>query len=526
MVELVFVTSNNEKLAHIRYLSREYDVFISKQKYYGKGYNEPRVRDRKELFEKSIQDARRRLFKNISSDDKIFFIEDTSVNIPALAEVDEEFPGLEIKYWMKQNNFYSLDTQLKNVNNNRRAIVRSDVALVLPRNIEKSLHEPNQIFTSQIEGTITEEEISITSQPYFCWLNDKTFNKWFIPNSCQLPLSALPISIADKFDFRKGSISNMLRFLEKLGIIKKKSTYAYNNIQLSFLLSPIFIITGPTCAGKTTIAEYLVNEFNYYHLEASDFMHNTYREHHGTNSTILIGDFAERALLVDPGVVVDQINRNIKQHPGIPKVITGLRSPSEIDEFVKKYDKEFPVEIVYVEASFDNRFNRNRKRNRDKINIIKDKFVQLDEQQQRMGLGNILSIYRDCVIENNSTKNNYYSAFLSKYGEKISRHPDINIQIKKNDYKNIGQGLEDVIILALSREGNSKYYTTTQIAHLIKKQFPDSSKNKNNISRYFNQNYYAYYDVIREKGKNMYRLSQTGLSKAHLLETMFNRKDK
>lgn len=525
MNELVFITSSNEKLAHVRYLSREYDIFISKQKNYGVGYNEPRVRDRMELFDKSISDARQRWLKNVSGgEDKFFFIEDTSVHIPALAEGNDEFPGLDIKYWMKENDFYSIDNKLKNAGNDRTAIVRSDVALVFSKNLEKEIGIPYKIFTSSVKGKITDQEINITAQPYFCWLNDKTFNKWFIPEDCPFPLSALPISIADKYDFRRESILQMLLFLEKYKFLKKKRIRSTPNIQLSFFITPIFIITGPTCAGKTTIAEYLLNKFNYFHLEASDFMYTRYREHHGTNSTVAIGDFAERALMVDPGIVVDQINRTLKQNPAIPKVITGLRSPIEIEEFFKKYDNEFPVEIVYIDASFENRYKRNQIRNRDHIKISQNDFKHLDEQQLRMGLDKIKLKYGYNTIENNTTKRDYYKSFMGRYGDRIVEQTDNNFHVQKTESIDIEKSLEDIIILTLFKSDHKIYFTTTQIAHLIGELFPKSIKNKNNISRYFNQNYYAYYDVIKEKGKNRYRLSQTGLSKAKLLELKSERK--
>ena len=517
MNEIIFVTSNNEKLAHVRYISRKYDIFISKQKFYGIGYTEPRVRDREELFEKSIKDARERFQKNIANaEDKFFFIEDTSVHIPALAKGDEEFPGVDIKYWMKKNDFYSINEQLKRAGNNRRAIVRSDVALIFSKSLENELNMPYKIFTSQVEGRITDEEINIKTQPYYCWLNDTTFNKWFIPDSCLLPLSALPISKADEFDFRKDSILAMLKFLENHDEIRLKSLHSAPNIQLSLFLPPIFIISGPTCAGKTTIAEFLLKEYKYYHLEASDFMYVRYHEHHGNNSSIKISDFAERALKVDARIVVDQLNRNLKQNTGIPKVITGLRSPLEIEEFVKKYDNEYPIEIVCIEASFNNRFNRTKIRNRDRILVSQEEFKLLDEQQLRMGLEEILTTYSDSIIENNFTKADYYRSFVNKYEDRISSKKEL--KKKKLDLQNSPRGLEDIIILTLFKAKVDVYFTTTQISHLIQKYFPSIIKNKNNISRYFNQNYYPYYDLIREKGKNKYRLSQTGISRANYLK--------
>src|SRR5258706_10070499 len=110
MFEIVFITSNNEKLAHARYLCRNYDVFISKQKQYGIGYNEPRVPEKNKLLEESFKDAYQRWKKSVSNpDEKFFFIEDTSVSILALSTDEVEVPGTDIKYWMKENDFSKVD---------------------------------------------------------------------------------------------------------------------------------------------------------------------------------------------------------------------------------------------------------------------------------------------------------------------------------------------------------------------------------------------------------------------------------
>src|SRR5689334_9472668 len=114
MLEVIFLTSNNVKLAHARYLCREYTIEISKQKYYGISYEEPRIQDRALLLQQSIADAEERLRKySPRRKDQFFFIEDTSLIIHSLSE-NGEFPGVEVKYWMKENDFASIDKALKN----------------------------------------------------------------------------------------------------------------------------------------------------------------------------------------------------------------------------------------------------------------------------------------------------------------------------------------------------------------------------------------------------------------------------
>lgn len=53
-----------------------------------------------------------------------------------------------------------------------------------------------------------------------------------------------------------------------------------------------------------------------------------------------------------------------------------------------------------------------------------------------------------------------------------------------------------------------------EVSHLINNTFKGVTKNKNNISRYFNQAYYPYYEIKKENGKNKYKLSPTGYSEA------------
>src|SRR3989338_9817 len=156
MFKLYFLTSSSIKLLHARYLSREYDVDILPKRYYGVAYSEPRIHDRSELLEKSIEDAKKRWIKNASSPrDKFFFIEDTSVIIHALSK-DRDFPGADIKYWMKDNDFNSVDEMLKENNNDRSVTVRSDIILYLPKSIQELEGAEYKSFTSSTSGRITE----------------------------------------------------------------------------------------------------------------------------------------------------------------------------------------------------------------------------------------------------------------------------------------------------------------------------------------------------------------------------------
>ena len=69
-------------------------------------------------------------------------------------------------------------------------------------------------------------------------------------------------------------------------------------------------------------------------------------------------------------------------------------------------------------------------------------------------------------------------------------------------------------ILGVWRNDEARqFYTTTEIAGLIAKTFLTiRPKHKDNISRYFNQDFYAYYEIAADPlgTTRKYRLSNTG----------------
>lgn len=521
MPEIIFITSNIAKLAHARHLCRDYAISISKQKYYGIGYIEPRIHDRKKLIEQSIEDVIRRCRKYMTcAEGKFFFIEDTSVIIHALSK-DREYPGVDIKYWMQENNFASVDKQLKTLGNDRRATVRSDLVLILPRYAQRQIDtiDTYKIFTSSVTGSIVDKEMEIETQPLYPWLSGNTFNKWFVPNGCKNPISTLPIEIADQYDFRAGAFKEMLHFLEQHKFIQKKRKQKELSYQTGLDFKPtIFIVCGPTCAGKTTLAIHLMKTYRYYHIEASDFMYLSYYERHGVCSTVKIGDFAEQALSNNPSIVVDQIMKNIHKLGDIPIIITGFRSPSEIISFKKQYKGALNIEVIFVDADQTKRYLRSQLRNRRDSQNDRETFNKDDQQQENMGLSKLRQELVLNTIENNDSIEDYIETFKKRYSKQLS---GLKYATNTDSISSLKpRRLEDEIILVLAEKFESgKYYTTTEIVHLINNTFDysESPKSKNNVSRYFNQYFYPYYEINLDGGKRYYRLSQTGLGRAHWL---------
>lgn len=499
---------------HARHLCRDYDVLVSPQRHYGVGYHEPQIEDREKLLEESIKDAMERWFKNISSPhNKIFFIEDTSVIIKALSK-EKEVPGVDIKYWMKEHDFSSIDKMLKEAGSDRRVEVRSDLILCLPqKNVAGKREYITHRFTSSTVGFITSQEYAFETNLLYPWLDNKSFNKWFIPDSCDRPISMLPISEADKYDFRAGAFKKMLAFLENKSLINRKRKKTTGTLHLTLQKKPLFIVCGLPCSGKTTLGIHLACNCGYYHIEASDFMHLSYYQRHGS-STSDLGSFAALALKEMPSIVVDQIIAHIDEIGDLPLIITGFRSLREIETFKENYSGSHSIEVIYIDADQQKRFERNVNRGRhDKVST-RDDFTIRDEQQLKMGLMQIKLELKDKTITNNGTVQEYLDSVMLKY--KLNRESNRSISYRTLNLKK--PRLENAILLSLVSQLNNQdeYLTTTEIAHLVNKVF-DGDKtetNKNNVSRYFNQDFYPYYEIKTEKGKNKFRLSQTGISKA------------
>ncbi len=520
----MFLTSNRTKLQHARYFCRNYNMKIVEKNQYGVAYEEPLTSDRDKLFKESIEDAKKRLFKQTKWKDvkysrenkltlnRLFFLEDTSVKIHALSSDIDEIPGTEIKYWMREHDFSSLDKVLKERGNDRKVTIRSDIGLYLPPKLRETIDEDYVRFSSSVQGTITEKEYSFKTNELYPWLDNKSFNRWFIPEGYKVPISMLPEKDASKHDFRAKAFEDMLEFLEKKHIISKKGAVIKDVMQgvLPFLKAPVFLVCGLPCAGKTTIGDFLSKNYGYYHIEASDFMRLSYYERHGLGSTVLVHDFAEKALMDTPTIVVDQIFSHIDGINDFPVIITGFRSDKELELFLERYKQVRTTHAIFINAESKKRYKRSLIRDREEAFIDEKAFCERDKQQLRMGLEKIKNRLKSSSIDNNSDISAYYNEFMKKYPKDL-RYDSSIPSIKRKERP---KELEEAILVALKDE--DKYLTTTEISHSINNFFQGSmiKTSKNNISRYFNQRFHPYYDIRIRDSKIRYCLSPTGRSRA------------
>lgn len=521
MTEITFITSNPVKIAHARYLCEGYDVSILRYKkfFYGVGYHEPRIFDRDELLKESFNDAVTRWKKYVSnSGNRLFFIEDTSVRIDALSDSDKEIPGVDIKYWMQENTFESLDKQLKDRGNNRKVCVTSHVVLFLTDVLKKRLKTEVdfKMFTSSSEGSIVDQECSISPSILYPWLDNRSFNKWFVPKGFSAPISSLSIEDANQGDFRRGAFQEMLLFLKENDQICE-TPHAPFDLRLQF--SDVFIVCGPTCSGKTTLGKYLVDKYGYYHIEASDFMTLHYFETHGTKFQIDKHVFAAEVLKTAPGFVVERVLRFLQMRGVYDRfVITGFRTKSEVESFLKAF-RPTRTRIVFLNADMNIRYERWTRRRRERDTYSRERFEAIDSVQQGMGVGEILGLDGVAQFDNNRDGlTDYYTRFTGMF---LSEEPDELMFNEKELYKADKISLEKAILITLAlayRDDEGAFFTTTEISKLINMHFKSISKNKNNISRYFNQEYHLYYEIKKEdNGKIKYKISPIGYSEAMLL---------
>lgn len=553
MLEIVFLTSNRVKFEHLCYLARGFNIKFLTPPDYGKPYHEPRIYDRDRLLRESIESANEKLYKKNLEDrldatsslpnfinrekvtrremakiyqEKFFIIEDTSVIVNALSD-KVEVPGVDVKYWMRGMSFGSLDRMLNERGGDRSVRVRSDLVLYIPEKFRDKSGDVYKVFTGCSNGVVVSEEPSVETNALYPWLDNKTFNKWFVPEGANDVLSNLEIDVATRFDFRAKAFEALNEYLTSKNLVAKIQPESSDLVDYQFSLfgENSFIICGPTCSGKSTIAEYLVKKYGYFHIEASDFMHVLYYKRSPKGSPAHdIHDFAKKVLENEPEAVASEVKEFIARFSIQRYVISGFRSPKELRPFIREINKGF-AHLIYLDADQYLRFDRNVKRARpDAVSSMVD-FIYRDSLQQSMGLSDFSSLRCSRYFENNGSISIFHTNFAREF---LFNALEVSFVYDIRSGSELEANLEDCILLALYRVRESTdYFTTTQVASLINQSFKriksgrGISTHKDNVSRYFNMNLHPYYRIKAESGKNMYRLSATGASRARQLIVKF-----
>ncbi len=330
----------------------------------------------------------------------------------------------------------------------------------------------------------------------------------------------LDIEEADRADFRAHAFEDLTSILQdKLGFRTKRQEPGTHQLQIPGIATypSIYVICGPSCAGKSTTARWMSERYKLLHIEASDFMYKAFWERHGPGTNIRIGDFAEAALQTQPGIVAQPIARFLREIEASGAVVTGFRSTKEVETFRREVGASTEVALMYLNASVPIRLDRAIKRGRDEV--TQEKFEKRDAQEVRMGLTDIAALHNVQLQLNEGSLQELYGVVRTRYGKALRVYAADEVRRAQRQQPHRAQ-LEGLILRTLLAElPTKKWLTTTEIAAALNRRF-DKAKSKNNVSRYFNQEFHSYYELrFRERdGKRIgaleYRLSATGISRA------------
>jgi inosine/xanthosine triphosphate pyrophosphatase family protein len=189
ILNVYFYTSNPDKLFQARlmfvrsgYLLRH---FTAHREPYDEDYSLPT----EEMLTRAIQQVNAEF--GIKS---LFFVEDTSLRLEALSE-SSDFPGLKVKEWFASCTFEEVDHLIQERGGDRRAIVKSDIALYVPT-LSHVI-----VFHGETAGIVAPSPPAFSGSVQYPWLTPTTFNGWFIPDGATKRLGEMEFEESLGFDF-------------------------------------------------------------------------------------------------------------------------------------------------------------------------------------------------------------------------------------------------------------------------------------------------------------------------------------
>lgn len=338
----------------------------------------------------------------------LFFVEDTSLRIEALSTATTDFPGLAVKEWFAGTDFESLNRDLPQELSERRAIVRSDIALHVP-----GLADP-LFFRGETRGVIATSAPDFEENPYYPWLTPTTFNGWLIPDGATRRLGEMSIDESLVYDFRSQSLSALIARLEEFAAVINAPTDCYvvmpparqSNNQRGLFdndgPSRTLIVVGATCAGKTTFGQIAAKQgAGYKVIEASNIVRSFARRQDEGLSAL---EFATRLLKEKgPDIVAQKAIDMFRLRESGDIIITGFRTIEEL-EAIRRVRPE--AKIVLLEASERIRYSRYRQRGRGPVIEYED-FLKYDKNQWAFGLLRVAEDFADIRIVNEGTLLDY-----------------------------------------------------------------------------------------------------------------------
>jgi inosine/xanthosine triphosphate pyrophosphatase family protein/dephospho-CoA kinase len=404
-LEVYFYTSNETKFLQARFVFARAGLtlryFPSSTDPYEEGYDV----DKNVLLQRAVRQV-----ASTTTEQALFFVEDTSLRIEAISSVGVDVPGLAVKEWFANTSFEELDRQLRTLGVDRSAVIKSDIALHLPGRANPLL------FHGQTAGRVADQPMTGPGQEGYPWLGTDSFNAWFIPEGMDRCLSEMDLETSLEYDFRVRALTSLLDRLEEYASVLNLPPVAYKRrprfvagVQPSLFRSraPLLVL-GRTCAGKTTFANYAFQAHGLQHVEASSVVRMSH-QHSVPNGQGALA--AAQDLLSDygPGYVAQQILRLFPVgDQGL--VLTGFRTIEEVLTFCRHYEDTV---VLWIDALERTRYERHVHRGRYQEASSLASFRELDEGQMSLGLLRNGKDLADFVFENEEPIEEYYRRIRS-----------------------------------------------------------------------------------------------------------------
>lgn len=397
LLNVSFYTSNIHKLLQARLIFSRFGYEL----YHFRGKNEPYD----ENYQLGTVELLRKAIKQVRTEfgiQRVFFVEDTSLRVEALSTPHSDSPGLAVKDWFSKTSFEELDRILRLRDNNRKATVKSDIALSLP-----TLNRPI-FFHGETSGTIAGTPPSFDENPQYPWLTPHTFNGWFIPDGSSRRLGEMEFEESIDYDFRAKTLVYLIQRLEEINAslslsssfirVRRPAPRDQQALLFTDLRHKVFIVLGLKCAGKSTFADHCAMADDIQVFEASTILRKI-SEDMGES----VGSDAEALQFLNKhgrDVVARYVSDVIEKIPDKNVVITGFRTIEEIQFILSKNNE---AHIVNIECDEKIRFERHIKRSRDNdIQTLIDLRNQ-DERQMRFGALRVANDISDTVIRNETS---------------------------------------------------------------------------------------------------------------------------
>jgi len=344
----------------------------------------------------------------------IFFVEDTSLRLEALSD-SSDFPGLKVKEWFASSTFDEVDRLIQDRGGDRRAIVKSDIALYVPTLSHVVF------FHGETIGAVAPSPPAFSGSTQYPWLTPATFNGWFIPEGTTKRLGEMEFEESLAFDFRARSLMKLIARMEEMNVALNLSSSFYtvrrpetsrSQEQLAFrgLLHPeenepqILLVIGHKCAGKTTLSDYLAGRDGVMVYEASSVLRQLASE---AGESVDTADDAF-SFLREHGLdcVAEAIAKYIDRAKANLNIITGLRTVEEVFLLVQRFPQ---ARIVLIDSDPRTRFERHLRRARDlEVQSFRD-FQKQDERQAAFGALRVADEIATDIIRNDGTLEQYRS---------------------------------------------------------------------------------------------------------------------